>query len=79
MGMKVEIGFGEAHVTDAEGIVWQERFTAREAMEAADWIDRLIPAHATPTARATLERIRDMLFALTNDSDACVVTVDPEQ
>lgn len=69
MVMQVTIGIGEAHVTGAEGIVSQEQFTFHELSQMADFIADMEITDSDP-----LQRLMLLLYALTNDTDAFVIT-----
>ena len=70
--MEIHCGIGDASLSGAEGIVWPEQFTAAEFWDLADQLERLnVPDNqGTP-----IRRLTDMLWALCNDSSACILTV----
>jgi hypothetical protein len=74
--MQVTTGIGSAAVTGADGIVWDEKFTYNDCYYLADFLAMALEGKfygvATPHA-AAVERVRNMFYALINDSDACIV------
>lgn len=76
--MKVRLTSDGALVSEAEGTVWQEKFTAAEASNIAYALDKFHQSLNCPGGEliaAQVLRVANMFHALTNDSDACVVTV----
>jgi hypothetical protein len=69
--MIISIGIhGEGSVNDAEGIVSEESFTSVEFAALAFELETL----ATEAAdNPLMRRLTDMLWALQNDTDACIL------
>lgn len=76
--MDVRLTSDGAIVSGAEGTVWQEKFTMNEAGNIRFHMERLADDHIPMCHRKAWDQLGDMLAALTNDSDACVITVEPE-
>ncbi len=73
MAMQIKTGFGEcATIKGADGIVWTEAFTAAEFANLADMLEGL---NTPNNGGSPLRRLTDMLWALQNDSSACVVAL----
>lgn len=79
--MDVRLTSDGAIVSGAEGTVWQEKFTHAEASNLAYALDKLhenLDCPGGALIAAQVLRVANLFHALTNDSDACVITVEPE-
>jgi hypothetical protein len=74
--MKIDIATSSASLEDADGVIWQEKFTFDECQGLANLLDQVVSGQQTTIGplQAALERVRDIFFALQNDSAACIIT-----
>ena len=72
--MKINIATGTASIWDARGDVWHEHFSYQEADDLADFLNCLCQNSVPEYLLPAYERFTNILRALTNDSDACIVT-----
>lgn len=63
-----------AAISEAEGVVWHEHFTFEQAESIAAVLERVKYTHVPRSHLGAFQRWVDILHALTNDSDACIVT-----
>ena len=78
--MDVRLTSDGAQVMGVEGTVWHEKFTMAEARDLAFALDSMHEGLNVPGGSLIAEqvhRLANMFHALTNDSDACIVTVEP--
>jgi hypothetical protein len=76
--MKINLG-PFTTIEQASGTVWREAFTFEEADDLADFLECVNKTHGADRLTYPLQRLADMLRALTNDSAACIVTAGPDE
>jgi len=64
----------DAEIAGTEGCTWTEHFTFADAEAIAAVMDRVADTHVPTPNRAAWTRFTNILYALTNDSDVCIVT-----
>lgn len=80
--MDVRLTSDGATVSGAEGTVWQEQFTMNQASDLAFALDSMFAGLNVPGGTLIAEqvhRLANIFHALTNDSDACIITVTADQ
>lgn len=77
--MKITIPTHGATIEQATGTVWREAFTFQEADDLADFLDCVNRTPGADRLTEPLQRLADMLRALTNDSSACIVTAGNDE
>lgn len=77
--MKITTTPRSTTITQAQGAVWRESFTFHEAEGLVEALRRLAPDKMIPPIADAAERLASALYALTNDSSACIVTVGDDE
>lgn len=80
--MKVKFTHDGAVLSEVENTVWTESFGLNDVVIIANDLEQQAKHFEKanlPRSAARLTRVANIFYALANDSDACIITVEEDQ